>query len=60
MDEPCIECGELEAHELHHPWILNNYFQPHPDACNYDASYEGEELGYVATMDCHEYEGDNQ
>lgn len=58
--QPCHECGELEAHPLHHDMpIVSGHNIPadyHTDDCNFDASYEGEERGYVATMDCHEYE----
>ena len=53
----CAECGELEAHELHHE-VSNPMTQedPHFDACNYEASYEGEETGWVTGVDCHEFE----
>ena len=56
--ELCTHCGEEEAHELHHDtsYTLGMDHSTHTDACNYDASWEGEERGYVATMDCHEYE----
>jgi hypothetical protein len=49
---PCVECFELEVHELHH----DLYTEPHDDACNYEASWEGEETGWVPSMLCHEYE----
>lgn len=52
--QPCNECGELEAHELHHDF--SDVLVQHVDACNVDASWEGEETGYVMTMDCHEWE----
>ena len=59
--QPCSECGELEAHALHHETVIavSGHSIPadfHMDICNYDASWEGEERGYVATMDCHEWE----
>ena len=51
--QPCSECGELEAHELHHEYEIGG---EHFDVCNAEASYEGEERGWVPSMDCHEYE----
>ena len=70
---PCAECGELEDSNLHHdmPDVIGNTIPPTPhfDECNYEASYEGEERGWVpsmhcvgdplepvATYDCHEFE----
>ena len=57
----CEYCGELEFNVLHHDTSLNTPIKPfasveHYDECNYDADYQGEERGYVATMDCHEFE----
>ena len=56
----CSECGEHESHDLHHdmPDVVGDTMpdDPHFDECNVDASWEGEERGYVATMDCHEFE----
>jgi len=57
---PCAECGELKSHDLHHdmPDVVGNTIpdDPHTDACNVDGDWQGEERGYVATMDCHEFE----
>ena len=54
---PCQECGEVEAHKLHHD-VANPMTgaDVHFDECNYEASYEGEETGWVPSMDCHEFE----
>ena len=56
---PCQECGELEDHKLHHD-VANSMTRDevHFDECNYEASYEGEERGWVPSMLCHEYEAD--
>ena len=56
---PCQECGELEDHKLHHD-VANPMTRDevHFDECNYEASYEGEETGWVPSMDCHEFEAD--
>ncbi len=53
--QPCHECGELEAHEVHldDPHGYENRFNPFD--CNYDASWEGEEIGFVGSCDHHEY-----
>jgi hypothetical protein len=51
---PCGECGELADHKLHHD--VQTIITLHFDECDYDASYEGEEDGWVASMLCHEYE----
>ncbi len=55
--QPCSVCGELASHTLHlddpHGWEnMASQFE-----CNYDASYEGEETGWVGTCDHHEFEG---
>ena len=54
---PCAECGELEDSNLHHD-VANPMTgaDVHFDECNYEASYEGEETGWVPSMDCHEFE----
>lgn len=56
-----VTCNKPESDPIHHAiFEVHGNVLPedeHTDACNIDASYEGEELGYVATMDCHEYEG---
>ena len=46
--QPCSECGEIEAHNLHHD-VANPMTREevHFDECNYEASYEGEERGWV-------------
>tara|TARA_R110000823_G_scaffold308854_1_gene432656 strand:- start:1 stop:204 length:204 start_codon:yes stop_codon:yes gene_type:complete len=53
---PCQECGELEAHELHldDPHGYEN--RSRTLDCNYEASYEGEENGYIGTCDHHEFD----
>jgi len=57
---PCAECGELEDSNLHHdvanPMHERTGADVHFDECNYEASYEGEETGWVPSMDCHEFE----
>ncbi len=54
--QPCSVCGELASHPLHlddpHGW--ENMASPLD--CNYEASYEGEETGWVGTCDHHEFE----
>ena len=52
---PCQECGKAEAY-WQHDVDAHTVYQgdPEPD-CNYDASYEGEETGWVASCDHHEY-----
>ena len=57
IDYECGECGEVESHNLHHD-VSNPMTQddPHFDECNYEASYEDEERGWVPSMLCHEYE----
>ena len=57
INYPCGECGELADHKLHHD-VSNPMTQddPHFDECNYEASYEDEERGWVPSMLCHEYE----
>ena len=39
---------------IHSYWVAQE--DPHFDACNYEASYEGEETGWVTGVDCHEFE----
>jgi len=58
IENICSECSELADHKLHHEVesMTDILEDVHFDECNYDASYEGEETGYVVTMDCHEYE----
>jgi hypothetical protein len=54
---PCQECGELEDHKLHHDVVTPmTRDEVHFDECNAEASYEGEETGWVPSMDCHEFE----
>jgi hypothetical protein len=57
MDYECSECGELQSHKLHHE-VPNPMTRDevHFDGCNYEASYEGEERGWVPSMHCHEFE----
>ena len=52
----CSDCGKPEAHEVHldDPHGYENRFNPFD--CNYEASYEGEENGFVGSCDHHEYE----
>ena len=56
-NHPCSECSELADHKLHHE-VANPMTggDVHFDECNYEASYEGEERGWVPSMFCHEYE----
>lgn len=53
---PCNECGEMEAHNLHHdvsnPMLRAN---PHFDECDYDVEYVGDPLTPRITTNCHEY-----
>lgn len=53
----CDNCGEFEDHNLHHD-VANpmTRYEIHFDACDYDASYEGEERGWVSSVLCHEFE----
>jgi hypothetical protein len=53
-NHPCGECGELAAHKLHHD--VQTIITLHFDECNYEADWQGEERGWVASMLCHEYE----
>jgi len=55
--QPCSECGEIQNHKLHHE-VANPMTREevHFDECNYEASYEGEERGWVPSMHCHEFE----
>ena len=57
IDYECGECGELEVHNLHHD-VANPMTSAdvHFDECNYEASYEDEERGWVPSMSCHEFE----
>ena len=57
-NRPCSECGELQSHKLHHDVDnpLRSRAIVHFDECNYEASYEGEERGFVPSMFCHEFE----
>ena len=50
----CGFCDEPKNVVLHH--AVRMFVDDHVDECNHDASYEGEERGWVATMDCHEFE----
>ena len=56
----CRFCDEPENVVLHHsvstPSYISMYGDDHVEECNYEASYEGEETGWVPTMDCHEFE----
>lgn len=54
--QECKECGEFEAHGFHldDPHGFANRFNPFD--CNYDASWEGEETGFVGSCDHHEFE----
>ena len=56
--QPCSVCGKPESHELHldDPHGYEN--RSRTLDCNYEASYEGEENGYVGTCDHHEFEAD--
>jgi hypothetical protein len=56
--QTCIDCGKPESHELHldDPHGYEN--RSRTLDCNYEASYEGEENGYVGTCDHHEFEAD--
>jgi hypothetical protein len=59
---PCAECGELADHKLHHDVERSNSYRGptqedlHFDECNYEASYESEEDGWVPSVICHEFE----
>ena len=54
--QPCIDCGKPESHELHldDPHGYEN--RSRTLDCNYEASYEGEENGYIGTCDHHEFD----
>ena len=56
--QTCIDCRKPEWHELHldDPHGYEN--RSRTLDCNYEASYEGEENGYVGTCDHHEFEAD--
>ena len=51
----CGKCGEVEDNNLHHDESPSSEFD-HYAECNHDVDYQGEETGWVETMDCHEYE----
>ena len=53
----CEFCDEFEDHKLHHD-VANpmTRTEVHFDECNYEASYEGEESGWIPSMLCHEFE----
>ena len=57
IEYECAECEEVESHNLHHD-VANPMTSAdvHFDECNYEASYEDEERGWVPSMLCHEYE----
>lgn len=54
--QTCIDCGKPESHELHldDPHGYEN--RSRTLDCNYEASYEGEENGYIGTCDHHEFD----
>jgi hypothetical protein len=53
---PCTECGE-ESKYWQHDETAHTFGETNvSEDCNYDASYEGEETGWVATCDHHEFE----
>ena len=63
--QTCIDCGKPETHELHKDephvtWVTGRYGinRDNPFDCNYEASYEGEETGWVGSCDHHEFEAD--
>jgi|FLOH01.1.fsa_nt_gi ssDNA-binding Zn-finger/Zn-ribbon topoisomerase 1 len=53
---PCQDCGKAETYWQHdetaHTFGETNV----PKDCNYEASYEGEENGYIGTCDHHEFD----
>jgi hypothetical protein len=51
---PCQECGKAETY-WQHDVDAHTVYRGDPD-CNYDASWEGEETGWVASCDHHEFD----